>query len=106
MQRSLLARRPPWRRWLSRVLSASVIATVLAYIPYRLVDPAGLRRLQRMESELARTHQERLDLERANAALKIDVEALKQDPGAIERIARRDLGLVYPGELVVRLEAE
>jgi cell division protein FtsB len=36
-----------------------------------------------------------------NAALRQEAHHLQADPGAIERAARRDLGLVRPGEVVV-----
>lgn len=37
-----------------------------------------------------------------NAALRREAEALRRDPDAIEAAARQMLGLVRPGELVVR----
>jgi cell division protein FtsB len=33
-----------------------------------------------------------------------EVEALRTDPSAIEAHARDELGMVYPGEIVLRLE--
>jgi cell division protein FtsB len=35
-----------------------------------------------------------------NARLREEVRRLKEDPSAIEEIARRDLGLIRPGEKV------
>lgn len=35
-----------------------------------------------------------------NARLREEVRRLREDPGAIEEIARRDLGLIRPGEKV------
>jgi cell division protein FtsB len=35
-----------------------------------------------------------------NAKLREEVRRLREDPGAIEEIARRDLGLIRPGEKV------
>ena len=39
-------------------------------------------------------------LERENAALRAEASRLREDPQAIEEIARRDLGLIRPGELL------
>ena len=39
-------------------------------------------------------------LERENAALRAEARRLREDPLAIEEIARRDLGLIRPGELL------
>ena len=39
-------------------------------------------------------------LERENAALRAQARRLREDPRTIEEIARRDLGLIRPGELL------
>ena len=57
----------------------------------------GLIQMQRTRAALAR------DVERlaaTNAALADEVRSLRTDPGRIEAIAREELGLVRPGELV------
>jgi len=38
-----------------------------------------------------------------NARLRREADALRHDPAAIEIVARRDLGLIRPGERVVIL---
>lgn len=40
-------------------------------------------------------------LKTANAALREEARRLTEDPAAIERVARRDLGLIRQGEVVV-----
>jgi len=40
------------------------------------------------------------DLQQTNQRLRRDVKRLKDDPRAIEEVARRDLGLIRPGEVV------
>ena len=40
------------------------------------------------------------DLRRRNAALRENIRQLREDPGAIEALARKELGLVRPGELL------
>jgi cell division protein FtsB len=37
--------------------------------------------------------------------LERSIELLAADPGTLERIAREDLGMVMPGDVVLRLEA-
>jgi cell division protein FtsB len=57
----------------------------------------GLIRMYQTRAALVR------DVERlsaTNAALAEDVRALRIDPGRMEAIAREELGLVRPGELV------
>jgi cell division protein FtsB len=65
-----------------------------------LVGDRGLlatMRARREYDELAAT----IARERAeNAQLRDEARRLKEDPGAIEEIARRELGLIKPGEKV------
>ena len=56
--------------------------------------PAHLR-MQREYRELAETV---AALKTANRRLRGEAERLRHDPAAIEEVARRDLGLVRPGE--------
>lgn len=39
-------------------------------------------------------------LQRANQRLRLDVKRLREDPRAVEDVARRELGLMRPGEVV------
>jgi cell division protein FtsB len=65
-----------------------------------LVGDQGLfamLRARRQAEELART----IARQRAeNARLREEVRRLNDDPAAIEEVARRDLGLIRPGEKV------
>lgn len=62
----------------------------------------AMRRSQR-EAEEIRKEIDRLDEE--NRRLQDRVKALKTDPAAIERIAREEMGLARPGELIFKLPA-
>ena len=42
-------------------------------------------------------------IRQANARLRDDVRRLRSDPSTIEGVARRDLGLARPGEIVVTI---
>jgi cell division protein FtsB len=66
-----------------------------------LIGESGLVAIRRARHE-RRTLVESLDVLRAeNAALRLTAERLKRDPRAIETVARQELGLALPGELVV-----
>lgn len=91
-------------RWVRRIALASLLAGVLAYLPYRLLDPAGNAQIDGMRDELASVRAEIAALRDENAGLGADIRALKDDTGAVEDIARLDLGMVRPGELVIRVE--
>ena len=60
----------------------------------------GLVRLYQMHRTRAALHEEIEQLTSANAILAEEVRALRTDPGRIEAIAREELGLVKPGEIV------
>jgi cell division protein FtsL len=52
--------------------------------------------IERVEGEIARLNKE-------NAELSQEVKALKSDPHKIESIARDELGLAKPGEVIIKI---
>ncbi len=42
-----------------------------------------------------------VQLEADNARLREEARRLREDPSAVERIARRELGMARPGEVLV-----
>lgn len=79
------------------------VAGVLIVIANLSVGERGLPALlqSRREATQLTAHIQALRVE--NAALMEQIRALKSDPATIEIEARRTLGLVHPGEIVVRL---
>jgi cell division protein FtsB len=93
-----------WRLWGLRLAAALMLAGAIAYLPYRLIGGTSSAQLERVESELARVRGEIAARRSDNGELRRDIEALRSDPGSIEDIARRDLGMVRPGEVILRFE--
>lgn len=60
----------------------------------------GLVTVQAKQQETVRMIREIEALEHENARLSRDIQRLRDDKAYIERIAREELGLVRPGELV------
>jgi cell division protein FtsB len=52
--------------------------------------------IERVQGEIARLNQE-------NTELSQEVKALKSDPHKIESIARDELGLAKPGEVIIKI---
>jgi len=52
--------------------------------------------VKQLRSEIDRLHQE-------NSELTQEVKALRTDPKAVERIAREEMGLARPGEMIFKL---
>jgi cell division protein FtsB len=61
----------------------------------------GFEELAEAEAECARLEVEKHRLEQRISELEATLEALRTDPGAVESLARRELGWVRPGEEVV-----
>ena len=56
------------------------------------------QQIQQLQGEITRLNKE-------NGALSDRVTALKTDPKAIERIAREEMGLARPGEMIFKMPA-
>jgi cell division protein FtsB len=63
----------------------------------------GLVAMRRMEKEISLARQEIERLNTENRDLAEQVKALRSDPQLIEKIARDELGLVRPGEVIIRI---
>ena len=63
----------------------------------------GLFQTTRARQDLLRVEQQIADLKRENAALRGEAQRLQQDPATLELVARKELGLVRPGEILVVL---
>lgn len=83
----------------------SVIA-LIALVVGSLFGDRGILHLmdQRQRAEVLRQEIEELRAE--NSRLTSEIAALKTDPRAIERVAREQLGLARPGEVVFILRED
>ena len=83
-----------------RLIQAALVLAAAVIVTNSLVGEQGLvamRRASRQYDQLAAT----IARERAeNARLREEARRLKEDPSAIEEVARRELGLIRPGEKV------
>lgn len=64
----------------------------------------GFRRYVRLSQDVKSLKERNQRLSDDNARMRREVEALRDDPRALERAAREELGLVKPGEIVFSLE--
>jgi cell division protein FtsB len=63
----------------------------------------GFLAMQRTQNEIKKVKADLEALSKENAALAQEVKDLNSDPKLIERIARDDLGLARPGEIIIRI---
>ncbi len=91
---SRLARASLWS------LPFGLLVLSIVSVPLSILDEQGLPRYRALREE-------RAEIERVNDRLRRDVEtldrqveALRQDPDAIERIARDELGMIREDEIL------
>jgi len=90
--------------WLNRILIAAFIAAVIAFGPAHMERAAHHGDLERVRRERAALQAANDTLRGKIRALAAEVAALQGDPSEIARIAREDLNLVAPGEVVFEVE--
>ncbi|MBX3126664.1 MAG: septum formation initiator family protein [Polyangiaceae bacterium] len=88
------------RLLLERALPLSILGLSLVSVPLLMFSPQGLARLEGLTEERARTEQEISRMSKEIEALRAEVQRIKDDPTAVERVARDELGLVRRTELV------
>ena len=86
--------------------SLLVIAAVVVVVALAVAGIQSYRDLQAIRAR-ERMLLERLEQSRANsAALREQIELVRSDPATLERLAREELGLVRPGDVVILLPEE
>jgi cell division protein FtsB len=94
-----------WQNLWTRLQSLGVLVfagivgfgVVLLFVPILQHRHAMRLEISRLDEEIAR--QETLEKQQ-----KMEIEALKTDPGYVERMARNKLNLVRPNEVIFRFE--
>jgi cell division protein FtsB len=77
-----------------------MLSLALIAVPVLVLEPEGLPRLRSLEKELDQVTAENDDLRREVERLRVEVRELRDDPAAVERIARGELGMVRRSEVV------
>jgi cell division protein FtsB len=83
-----------------------VTAVVLAVGLEGVFGAHGVLAMLRLKREVSQTRQQLQKLNEENGKLANQVRALKSDPETIERLAREQLGLARPGELIFKLPSK
>jgi cell division protein FtsB len=90
-----------------RLKALAIAAFVVCGIVYgALRDEEGVMHVFRERSRLQELSHSVNTLREENDQLRADIKALREDPRAVERLAREDLGLSKDGEIVFILEGE
>lgn len=86
--------------FLQRTLPIAMLSLALVAVPVLVLQPEGLPRLRGLQKELDQVDTENDELKRDVSRLRIEVQQLRDDPAAVERIARDELGMVRRSEVV------
>jgi cell division protein FtsB len=76
---------------------------VLVMIVHDVFGTHGFLAMRRTQNEIRKVKADLDALRKENAALAEEVKDLNTDPRLIEKIARDDLGLARPGEIIIRI---
>jgi cell division protein FtsB len=90
---------------LERVLPLAILVMAVIGAPVMIFSPEGLPRLRGLERELTQVEEETAELGREIEALRGRVQRLRDDPTAVERIARDNLGMLRQTEVVFQFPA-
>jgi len=83
-----------------RALPIAILGLAVVGAPLLIFEPEGLPRMRAMDQELRDVNAGNADLRRDVTRLRRQVKSLREDPAAVERIARDELGLVRKNEFV------
>jgi cell division protein FtsL len=76
---------------------------MLVMIVHDVFGTHGFLAMRRTQSEIMKVKADLDQLSKENAELAQEVKDLNSDPRLIEKIARDDLGLARPGEIIIRI---
>lgn len=88
---------------LGLLLGPAIALSAAAVVLLADADTGALP-LARLQEQVREARAQVADLEGERKRLVVDIQSLRKDPLAVETVARRQLGMVRPGEIVVRWE--
>jgi cell division protein FtsB len=88
-----------WKKHLLTLLALGLLALGI----HDVFGAHGYLSMRRTEKQVQELQDEIEKLNHENQALAQQVNALKTDPEAIERVAREEMGLARPGEMIFKL---
>jgi cell division protein FtsB len=89
----------------ARVLPFALLAVACLKVPLTLLGPTGLPRLKALRTELSQVETDNRQALREIERLRLEIKALRDDPEAVERIARDQLGMVRKSEVIFQFGA-
>jgi cell division protein FtsB len=88
-----------FRRNLRTILGLAILALTI----HDILGPHGFLAMRQVQQDINRNSADLQKLDKENQELADQVMSLKTDPRIIEQIAREDMGLAKPGELIFKI---
>jgi len=85
-----------------KIFLSAVILMLFSLLLFIMFSDSGLADLFKLRSEKDRLLQENARLKRENLTMYRTIERLKNDPDFIESIARKELGMIKKGEVILK----
>lgn len=76
---------------------------LFALLVHDVFGPHGFIAMRRTQKEIEQVREQIGKINDENKSLAEQVSSLKSDPKAIERIAREEMGLARPGEMIFKI---
>jgi cell division protein FtsB len=76
---------------------------VLLLVVHDIFGTHGFLAMRRTQNDIEKVKKDLSRLNQDNSQLGEEVKSLKTDPHAVEKIARDELGLAKPGEIVIKI---
>ena len=76
---------------------------LFALLVHDVFGPHGFIAMRRTQKEIDQIREQIVKMNDENKSLTDQVNSLKTDPKSIERIAREEMGLARPGEMIFKL---
>lgn len=88
------------------VIGCVISGFLFALVVFKLISPTtGLPKVQEVIAIKEQLEQEIEQLETTNSRLLADIEAMQTDPFWQEKIAREELNMALPGEIIYKFPA-
>lgn len=93
------------RRLLTRYGRHLLVIFVVVLLVHDVFGPHGFLVMRRKQQEIQKVNAQLDKLNKENVELEQHIKDLKTDPQTIRKIAREELGLAHPGEIIIKLPA-
>jgi cell division protein FtsB len=87
-------------RFMRYALPITLLLIAAIAVPLKVFDSRGLERVERLQRDLDELKEENRKIRRENEALQIEIRSFHSDPSYVEKIARDELGMVGPSEVI------